>query len=390
MDSLRAICALSVFVFHAALEINHLSRPVAQLDAVVPVFFAISAFLLYRPYVQARLHGLPSPTVVPYAIRRVARIVPGYWLALVIIAIWLGLSDVLGVTGFLKYMFFGQIYDPLAIQGGVRTAWTLCIEVTFYLMLPVWAFLLRKVSFSSTRSFVWTEAVPLSGLILVTVAWRAATVDLAPAFGRHLSPAAFTMPAYLDDFALGMLMAVASVVWATRERQPGVVRLVERQSWIPWAIAAAAFVLCVRAPGALGDGGTVDYVGRHALKGLIAVALIAPAIYGDAGGGLVRKLLANRTLLWIGLVAYGFYLWHYAVLVKLTDYGFQEALGGPGFVAVALGVSLAIAAASWYVLERRAIRSGAKRARDIEKKQIGAARQEPAHAGVEGTVQEPA
>lgn len=64
----------------------------AQLNLGVSIFFVISGFLLYRPFGAARLAGERSPPLLPYAIRRVARIVPAYWVALTIVALWLPVS----------------------------------------------------------------------------------------------------------------------------------------------------------------------------------------------------------------------------------------------------------------------------------------------------------
>jgi len=83
-DSLRAIAALSVVAFHALYQSFLLVRPqsslvpyAARLNVGVVVFFCISAFLLYRPFVLARLRGDALPAVGAYAWRRFLRIVPG-------------------------------------------------------------------------------------------------------------------------------------------------------------------------------------------------------------------------------------------------------------------------------------------------------------------------
>ncbi|MEA2495606.1 MAG: hypothetical protein QOJ29_3517, partial [Thermoleophilaceae bacterium] len=66
----------------------------ARLDVGVTVFFVISGFLLYRPFVAARIEGRRAPRVRDYARRRVLRIFPAYWLALTVLAIWPGLVGV--------------------------------------------------------------------------------------------------------------------------------------------------------------------------------------------------------------------------------------------------------------------------------------------------------
>src|SRR4051794_41901281 len=95
MDSLRAIAALSVFFAHGFLILSSiggasLSPYLARLDIGVAIFLVISAFLLHRPFVQARLEGRPLPPLVPCALRRVLRVIPPGWLPLHPGGAWVG------------------------------------------------------------------------------------------------------------------------------------------------------------------------------------------------------------------------------------------------------------------------------------------------------------
>jgi peptidoglycan/LPS O-acetylase OafA/YrhL len=88
VDSLRAIAALLVFAGHTVTETTslavHPERFVWATNVAyegVALFFLISGFLLYRPFVAARAGGRAVP-LPDYARRRVLRIVPAYWAAL--------------------------------------------------------------------------------------------------------------------------------------------------------------------------------------------------------------------------------------------------------------------------------------------------------------------
>src|SRR4051812_10841150 len=113
-DSLRAIAALSVLGFHAAFAAGVYNsdsplRPFTlRLDVGVSVFFLISGFLLYRPFVKARMAGVKPPATGPYAWRRFLRIVPAYWVALTVIALWLPVHDVFTSAHWPLYYGFGQ------------------------------------------------------------------------------------------------------------------------------------------------------------------------------------------------------------------------------------------------------------------------------------------
>jgi len=119
-DSLRAIAALSVLVYHVGLlaQIDFSSgygRLLADLNVGVTIFFLISGFLLYRPYVAARHGGSPAPRLADYARRRALRILPAYWLALTVLAITPGLGEVFGPDWFVYYGLQQTnplVYDP--------------------------------------------------------------------------------------------------------------------------------------------------------------------------------------------------------------------------------------------------------------------------------------
>jgi peptidoglycan/LPS O-acetylase OafA/YrhL len=92
-----------------------------------------------------------------------------------------------------------------------------------------------------------------------------------------------------------------------------------------------------------------QYVGRTALYSVVALGIVLPAVFGDQARGMVRRLLANRALLWIGLISYSFFLYHWAVVIQVGRWSL------PAGTPIALAASLAIAAASYYVIERPAL-----------------------------------
>ncbi len=380
-DSLRAIAALSIFVFHlpsvARIALDNPVQPyLLVLNVGVAVFFLISGFLLYRPFAQARFEGRQAPATGAYGERRALRVAPAYWVALVFVVILVGKSGEAGTAdpvftpeGIVRYFLFLQIYDSGTLLGGISAAWTLCVEVTFYAMLPLWAMLMRRVPSRSPEAFLRSELLALGGLFVVGVAWTgiaAASTDLkAAAFFdvTQIEPWLYVMPGYLDHFAVGMAMAVISVATIERQTQPASMRLVERAPWAPWLLALAAFVLMANVTKWTSESWAVRVLAIHELQVVLAFGLLLPAVFGDPERGFVRRVLANRVLLWVGLVSYGLYLWHVAVNIKLTEWGVLDALGSAGYIPVALAASLLMAAVSFYVVERPAMRLGRRLSR---------------------------
>ena len=319
MDSVRAIGALAVLAAHAALVAGVYTsgsflRPyVTQLDVAVTIFFEVSAFLLYRPFVAARLAGKPRPDTRAYAWRRFLRIVPGYWLALTGVAIWLGLETVTSPAWHLPvYYGFGQIYTAETDIGGLGQAWTLCVEASFYFFLPLWAIAVRRLSWRA-------ELLALGGVALLSIGWQ--VFALSHVHGNDFNVGGFTsgpwehpLPNFLDQLALGMALAVVSV----HGLPDRAVRLFVR-AWPWWLFAAVAYWFLVKTVGApTADVGTGTKIARHEIHAVIAAAVLVPAIFVWDRGGAVRRLLAWRPLLYVGLISYGVYLWNNAVLIKLS------------------------------------------------------------------------
>jgi peptidoglycan/LPS O-acetylase OafA/YrhL len=368
MDSLRAIAAISVFFAHGlvlleALGGTSLSSFLARQDVGVAIFLMISAFLLYRPFVQARYARQPRPALVPFAIRRVLRIVPAYWLALTGVALWLGAHYVFTGEGVLRYYGLLQVYDTDTITKGIGQAWTVCIEITFYLLLPVWAVTASRREWRTTRGFARSELVPLALMFAAGLVWNYWAREATAIGTTKPTPGTYTLPAYFEFFAMGMALAVASVLLWNRPRQPAIVRLVDEKPWLPWAGALVAFWVSGLAGGAYDRVSNAEFVYRHEMNGLTALFLLLPAIFGDQSRGWVRRLLANRYLLWLGMTSYAFYLWHLVILNRFIQYDIPGKLGGGGYLAAAFALSLAVGGASWYGLEIHALRLGRKLSR---------------------------
>jgi peptidoglycan/LPS O-acetylase OafA/YrhL len=365
MDSLRAIAATALLALHASLLAGLYSsdsflRPyVRQLDVGVPLFFVISGFLLYRPFVVARLNGDPQPRTGVYAWRRFLRIVPAYWVALTVVALWLGLSTVGQPLWHIPVLYgFGQIYSASMGFDGLAQAWTLCIEVTFYAFLPLWALAVRRLGWRG-------DLVALAALAVFSVGWKALALqqvhisDYATA-SFSAGPWVRPLPNFLDQFALGMGLAVVSARALPRWIERAVAR-----AW-PWWLAAAAlyFVLVHTVGRSSTEVGTGTWIARHELRALVAIALLVPAVFAWERGGAVRRVLAWRPLLYMGLISYGIYLWNEAVLLKVgkaTNGWLTDTLGLGAdarflaLCAMGLAVVVAISTVSYYVVERPAL-----------------------------------
>jgi peptidoglycan/LPS O-acetylase OafA/YrhL len=382
-DSLRAIAAMSVVLFHIAFVLEGFTDPdwgryATQLNIGVTIFFLISGFLLYRPFARARYAGERLPDVGAYATRRLFRIVPAYWVALAVIALWIDLPIVF--EHWHLHFSFLHVYSREDLLTGVGHTWTLAVEMTFYAFLPVWAFMVRRMPSRSDRQFLLTEMLPLGALFALGLWWNITQIERVNDLVLF-SPEVAALPRFLDHFALGMGLAVASVVLSGWKRQPLAVRVVEQRSWLPWALAGAGFVVLSNL-GSSYISADVEPV-RHELRGLIALCLLLPAVFGETSGGFARRVLAWPPLVWIGLISYSLYLWHPAIAQKIVYTQLDENVGWLIPAILVVIASIAVAAVSFYVIERPAIRLGRRLT-------SGGRRETPGDPGAEAGLGSPA
>ncbi len=342
-DSLRAIAALSVFAAHSIglAEVGgDLGKYSGEFSRTgVCVFFLISGFLLYRPFVADRWKGGAGPRFRDFARRRLLRIVPAYWVALTLVALYYGQGVTTG--NWWRFAVFGQVYRSETFSNGIGPAWTLCVEMTFYAVLPVLALVAGRVAGRSLLRNLGFLALLAAG----SLAFHAHFVNEGNYEVASMLPGTFLW------FALGMSLAVLSVAADT----PRLSTLVGRRPTLCWATAIALFGILLSQYQNSGYSGSLR---EFVLCGLVAFFLLLPAVFGDDQGGLPRRVLALPALAWVGLISYGLYLWHYYVLLYVHQ---SEALHPlakyfPLHVLLGLAGALAFGAASYYLVERPVLR----------------------------------
>jgi peptidoglycan/LPS O-acetylase OafA/YrhL len=370
LDSLRGLAALMVLATHVAWVSGALApsasvRPFqARLEAAFAIFFVISGFLLYRPFVKARLLDRDQPSTRAYAWRRFLRIVPAFWVAVTAIALWQGLHVFTLHEAIANYGFL-QLYRGSSPLNVIPQAWTLCVEVAFYTGLPLWAWLMRRLPGRSFDARLRSELVAVSVVVLGSLAYNAVLVygGFVHRIPFEPTPVLAALPGYMDHIGFGMLLAVVSV-WLERRDAPlpQPLAVLARFPSLCFAIAIAAIWVGATQIGLSGAAGELysptQYMVRHVLNSVIAVAVVIPAVFGDARKGATRRVLANPVLVYIGLISYGFYLYHLAVIDQLFRWKLYDLHFAHPYLrwyVVALGGAIVLGSASYYLVERPAL-----------------------------------
>jgi peptidoglycan/LPS O-acetylase OafA/YrhL len=347
----RGLAALSVIAFHVGLSVNAVDHGVIAillrgLQLRFEVFFILSGFLLYRPILAARATGRPPRPLRRYARARVLRIVPAFWLALIVLSVWPGLVGMRAATAPLFYGF-AQTYSHATIYGGIVPAWSLCVEVAFYVLLPAYAALLQlRPASGGARRLLGQELPPLAALLVMSLVVRG--------FAPRDPLVSYSLLTWLDAYALGMGLAVLSVAATQMSSEPSALRAIGRRPGLCWLLAAGPFVV-----GAVLEQANRSPLTVHLLYELAALGFLLPACFGDHLGGLPRRVLALRPLAVLGTISYGLYIWHWSVLWYLREHGGTTWLPGSHYLSLLLAtlvVTTAIATASYVLVERPLLR----------------------------------
>lgn len=377
IDSLRAIAALSIAVVHATIAAGAYNTTwvgreiVGHLALAVPLFFAISGFLLYRPFISPR-EGGPRLRVSGYAWRRILRLVPGLWAALIayqLISNQLG-SDTrvpdLDLFGENWWVYFGLLggqdflFDPVTACGAqfcfFGATWSLGVEAMLYVLLPVYMVAMRRLAaHRTTGQWLRLEAYGLGALGLATIAAAAYYAG----GNEHLTWLNYNPATHALPFLCGMGLAVASVAIRAEGRAAVAERIGSAANGC-WIAAAALFAVIVALVPQYGSLLTVEErLVEYILGSALVTLILAPVVFRARRDRAPHRLLANPVLSWIGLISYGIFLWHSATIAYLVEAGAITWIPGAG-TYVLLGLTMVTAimagAISYYLIERPFLR----------------------------------
>ena len=368
LDGYRAIAAFMVLTTHVAFNTGEIRTPVlgpllGRMDFGVTLFFLLSGFLLYRPWARAAMTATSGPGVGGYALRRATRILPAYW-AMVIFTLLL-LPEIQPVRWQAWPVHLGllHIYVPGFTLEGLTQTWSLATELAFYILLPVIAWIAGRRGRGNPDASTRFQLTVLA--VAVLIAWAFTVMRVTGALGLS-TITGYWLPGFLDWFAIGMAAAVIQVrlsqgsapTWMLSVRQ-----IAQATGWCLLIAAGLAVIAATPIAGPL----TFDpaepnsLVIKHVLYGVIATFLLLP---GFLGVGDTRDevsphswwaaILANPIVVYLGTISYGVFLWHLVLLRFIQNaLGLQVFSGGFWIVwPLVVLASIAVASASWFILER--------------------------------------
>ncbi|KIQ70896.1 putative acyltransferase [Wenxinia marina DSM 24838] len=338
IDGLRAIAVLSVVLYHFG--VPGLTGGFVGVD----VFFVISGFLI-GGLLWKELAETGRLRIGRFYLRRIRRLAPAFFamaLASAVVAALVLLpfefrefgKELIAATLWLSNVLFWRsagYFDTGSESKVLLHTWSLSVEEQFYLVLPVTLLALWWLGTRFPRGNRARTSRDVRGPVLATLAllWTAsllACIALTPS-----EPVAtfFLFPFRAWELLTGVLLAIHIHTRGAPRLHPA----------LPWAGLALilAGVLLIRADG---------FPGWQALLPTIGTALVLAA----TGPHPVLRALAHPVPVFVGLISYSLYLWHWPVLI-LSRY-WRDGYSGPAEAAAWLALAILLAILSWAFVER--------------------------------------
>lgn len=280
----------------------------------VDMMLLISAFCLFLPHARALFYGEPVPRAAAFYKKRLVRIVPPYYLCVLIILLFFALPAH-AYTGarelfvdLLSTLTFTQTFVPRVLLATKLNGvlWTAAIEMQFYLIFPLLAACFRKKPIAAYLGMLAVSALYLRGYALSNTDTLRLTVN--------------QLPAFFGVFANGFL-ASYGFVWLSRH--------LRRQKWIAALATAGAFACVCILVALLRDAAGANPVQvwqathRYALSLVFTLFLLCSALAAK----WYRALLSNRAAVFLSAISYHVYIWHQWLAVKLKEWRIPDWTG---------------------------------------------------------------
>lgn len=327
IDGLRAVAVLPVLLFHAG--VPAFSGGFVGVD----IFFVISGYLI-TSILLAEM-ALQKFSLAGFYERRARRIVPA--LAFVILcclpAAWMWLipedfsrfgESLVGVALFSSNLYFWKTTDyfgPAAEEQPLLHTWSLAVEEQYYLLFPLFLLLVRHLG--RGKMLALAVALGIASLLLSELAWRS-----------HPDANFYLLPTRSWELLAGAVLA-----FGRRAGEPHGVLGPKANEGLA-AIGAGLILLSTL----IFDKST-PFPSLYAIVPVLGTVLV---ISFATPSTVVGRVLATPTLVAIGAVSYGAYLWHQPLLVFYRSVATQPDLRGALVMVLA---SLVLAALSYRFVE---------------------------------------
>ncbi|HXA31793.1 MAG TPA: acyltransferase family protein [Acidimicrobiales bacterium] len=353
LDGLRAVAVLIIMGFH--FQVSWLPGGFIGVD----VFYVLSGFLitglLLSEYRKRGRIGLSA-----FWLRRARRLLPALVIVLVVVTVLVrfvsppglypdfrmsSLSALFYFSNWWQIVSSGSYFVATSPASPLTHTWSLAVEEQFYLVWPLVVIAVMHVS----RVFARGLRVLL---VLSVVGAVGSALEMALLYNPTVNTTRlyFGTDTHAQSILVGSVLACSLTIIQMRRGQEGMAPAAQSPTIVRllFVVGAAGFAGTLALAYSIDGTAPFDYRGGFFLSALSAAAIILAAVC--APGRPIARFLSLRLLVWIGSVSYGLYLWHYPVFVFVDSE--ETGLTGMWLLALRFATTFALAAASYYLVER--------------------------------------
>lgn len=353
IDALRGFAILGVLIVHTSLMImpDSLKAIAVQGARGVQLFYVASSLTMF--YTLKYSHAAEKYIVANFFIRRFFRIAPLFYLAMVFFLLkdglgpryWLG--DAPGITtwNILATALFVNGWNPYWITSIVPGGWSIAVEMTFYLFVPM---LFKRITNVVQAGWLFVGSLLLYNFLTMILS-NHQLISSSDLWANYLF---LWFPSQLPVFCLGisLFFLIDKIPAMTNGQKRNVALLL-------LSFAVIIMVFTVRNP-------TDQIIPYHIIFGVSFVFFAAALALHPF------KLFVNKLTTGLGKLSYSCYITHFAVLSFVSDYMFvpftklgiiksNNTLFLLSFVIVTM-LTVAVSLATYTLLERPGINLGKK------------------------------
>jgi peptidoglycan/LPS O-acetylase OafA/YrhL len=353
LDGLRAVALLIIMGYHFGL--GWLQGGFFSLD----IFYVLSGYLITGLLVeQFRKRGRIK--LSEFWLRRARRLLPALLIVVAVVTVMVRYAEPAGLyPGFRMDAFSALFYfsnwwqivastNYFAATGPASPlthTWSLAVEEQFYLIWPLVTLAVMALSRTFARGVRALLALSVAGAV-------ASALEMALLYSpsANITRLYFGTDTHAQSILVGAVLACTMTLVQMRRGAEGMAPAARspaaRRGLVLLGLAgfAGTFTLTYLQTGT----SAFDYRGGFLLSALSAAAIIVGAVCVSKGP--IARTLSLRPLVWLGTISYGAYLWHFPVFVYLDSA--RTGRGGAALLVIRFASTFALAALSWYLVER--------------------------------------
>lgn len=327
LHTLRGFAALWVLLLHVFFFSGskpHLLAPFFKVGWLgVVVFYLLSAFLLGTIYFQQKNNN--SWHITHFYKKRFLRIFPAYYfqLSIILISTYWGIYQFPEIKDLIAHLFMYFNLPPIYTRQLVGVWWTLPIEFSFYLLLPLMGLVVYKIG------AIWFSLLSL----ILTIGYKLYIVQISQLPSEYLATILGQLPGVFFTFSLGFVSAY--LVFKNK------LEICSKYLYLIIPVTIIWIAVLLNTPD-YWTGSPLIYFWMSVND--VLFMLIILAIYRSKSNFINFKFF-----IWLGKISYGIYLWHLPVILLFKD----KLTTFSSLLAVTVPLTLLLASLSYYFIEKK-------------------------------------